>query len=66
MRISQKVRGRLIRIEVTISGKKRLVETLISTLDEFVAHIHSVTQTLEKIENLHDRHKDSKRIPRES
>ncbi len=61
MEISQKVSGRFIRIQVTLSGAEARIETLISTLDEFVSHIHSVTQTLEKVESLHDRHKDPKR-----
>src|SRR5487761_1504992 len=61
MSIHQKVSGSLLEIEVNISGTSTRVETLISTLDEFVAHIYSVTQTLEKIESLHDRHKDSER-----
>ena len=65
MLFKQELRGS--KIAITIEQKKPRFDTtnslytLISTLDEFVAHIYSVTQTLEKIESLHDRHKDSER-----
>ncbi|MGI0085132.1 MAG: KEOPS complex subunit Pcc1, partial [Nitrososphaerales archaeon] len=41
MQINQKVRGNLLEIKIGISGQRSGIETLISTLDEFVAHIYS-------------------------
>ncbi|MHB8568282.1 MAG: KEOPS complex subunit Pcc1 [Nitrososphaerales archaeon] len=61
MKIVQESNGDSIEIKIEI-GSNLALETLISTLDEFVSHISSVTQTLDRIETLNDRHKDSKRF----
>jgi hypothetical protein len=51
MRLSQKIIGPALVISITLDDRKKL-ETLISTLDEIVAHIYSATKTLEEIERL--------------
>jgi hypothetical protein len=47
MKIYQVQRGRILRIEVSIQGN-RAVETLTSTLDEFVSHIQVAVGALGK------------------
>jgi hypothetical protein len=51
MTLIQKVNGRKLSIEIRLKSNPRL-ETLISTLDEIVAHIYSVTTSVERIERL--------------
>ncbi|HZW58096.1 MAG TPA: KEOPS complex subunit Pcc1 [Nitrososphaerales archaeon] len=64
MVIEQRVMNRFLRITILVEDGSPSLETLISTLDEFVSHIHTVTQTLDRIETLDDRHKDPKRNAR--
>ena len=65
MRIVQEVERNSITISIEVKEMSSL-ETLISTLDEFVSHVYSVTQTLNRIDILNDRHKDPQRGARKS
>ena len=66
MAIRQGTSGNSITIEVEAETKASL-ETLISTLDEFVSHVYSATQTLGRIDSIsNDRHKDPERDARKS
>lgn len=70
MRFEQKLKGRKIEFTINLSrlgdSTGNLLYPLISTLDEIVSHIYTVTKTLEKVGTLNDRHKDSEREPGES
>ena len=66
MQIDQKILGRNLNVRVSISKVSTIpIETLISTLDEFLSHIQTATHTLETTElGLKiDRSKDNKRRP---
>lgn len=53
MKFAQKTKGKELRfIILQQSGQENKFETLISTLDEIVSHIHSATSTIEKTEKL--------------
>ncbi|MCL4517681.1 MAG: hypothetical protein M1587_00620 [Thaumarchaeota archaeon] len=54
MRFSQRKRGKELEISIGIDRSKGTIETLISTLDEVVSHIHSAFSTLQLVENLND------------
>jgi hypothetical protein len=49
MKLSQRTVGLSLVIKITHDDRKK-IETLISTLDEIVAHIYSATKTLEELE----------------
>jgi hypothetical protein len=69
MRIDQKIEGRKIIIKVsTADDLKTPIERLISTLDEFLSHIHTATQTIEKtkLRSRIDRSKNNKRRSRKN
>ncbi len=61
MEIDQKRDDSCLEVNVQI-GSGVSLETLISTLDEFLSHITSITHTLDKTEELNDRHKNSERL----
>lgn len=63
MSIKQHSRGKDFTVRILMSKEAQTpLETLISTLDEFVAHTQAVVETLDKVERktIHDRSKDSK------
>jgi len=52
MSFSQKKIGKELRISISMeSTDSKKIETLISTLDEILAHIYSATRTIEKAES---------------
>ncbi len=55
MKINQVRRGKTLRIEVSLSKEEKEIETMTSTLDEFVSHMQTAVQTLEKIQTVEDR-----------
>jgi hypothetical protein len=65
MRIVQEVERNSIMISIA-AKEMTTFETLISTLDEFVSHVYSATQTLSRIDTANDRHKDPQRDARKS
>ncbi|MDG6996287.1 MAG: hypothetical protein JRN52_10225 [Nitrososphaerota archaeon] len=54
MKFSQRKKGKELEIIIEMSRNKTKIETLISTLDEIVSHIHSASSTLTMVENLND------------
>jgi hypothetical protein len=51
MQITQKSEGRDLIIKISVSNSSvKAFETLISTIDEFLSHTQTATQTLEKLE----------------
>ena len=64
--IKQRLQGRTLQINVDVVGGPNPIETLISTLDEFVAHIQTATVMLDKVEQTRDRHSHLEGEPRKS
>ncbi|MCL5068975.1 MAG: hypothetical protein M1368_11600 [Thaumarchaeota archaeon] len=54
MKFSQRKKGRELEISIELKDSKRKIETLVSTLDEILSHIHSMTDTLRLVEKLDD------------
>ncbi len=54
MTLFQETKGDELVIKISLDSSKAGIETLISTLDELVAHVYSATKTLEEIEDLND------------
>lgn len=54
MKFTQRKNGKELEITVDMYGSDRSIETLISTLDELVSHIHSAISTLQVVESLND------------
>jgi hypothetical protein len=52
MSFSQKKIGKELRVSISIQSiESKKIETLISTLDEILAHIYSAIKTIEKAES---------------
>ncbi len=69
MQIDQKKHGRDLIIKISVSKRSgKAFETLISTIDEFLSHIQTATQTLEKLELMAqlDRPENTKRRSRKN
>jgi len=52
MKFSQRKQGRTLKISIDFDQGRTQIETLISTLDEIVAHIYSASSIIEKAETI--------------